>query len=222
MSAVQLARPWLSFDLGQEMQVLSWAINRPGFVRADRIIWREVRNADLPEDLDVQDWFARELQAQGETASVAFLTSRDVSRFTQARRQAGDISAHCVATVGLSNAERVGQRVDRQGQVWGTINIAVRLDHGLSQTGLIEALSIATEARTAAVMDGGVQLPSGLATGTGTDCIAVAAPAGATDYAGLHTQLGEALGAAVYAATRAGTLAWLAQYGAARMVAPLG
>ncbi len=220
MTAVQLAQPWLSFDFGQQMQVLSWAINRPGFVSANRIVWREVRNADLPEDLDVQAWFARELQAQGETASVAFLTSRNVSRFTQARREVGHVAAHCVATVGLSNAERVGHRIDRSGQDWGTINVAVKLDHGLSQTGLIEALSIATQARTAAVMDGGFQLPSGLATGTGTDCIAVAAPRGATDYAGLHTQVGEALGAAVYAATYEGALAWRAEYGAER-VGPL-
>jgi len=220
MSTVQLARPWLAFDLGQEMQVLSWAINRPGFVTASRIIWREVRNADLPEDLDVHDWFARELKSQGETASVAFLTSRDVSRFTQAWAQVGSVTAHAVTTVGLSNAERVGHRIDRHGQDWGTINVAVRLNHALSQTGLIEALSIATQARTAAVMDSGFHLPSGLATGTGTDCIAVAAPAGAADYAGLHTEVGEALGAAVYAATSEGANAWVVEYGADRMAAP--
>lgn len=37
MSNVILARPWLMFDLGHDMQVLSWAINRPGFVKARRI-----------------------------------------------------------------------------------------------------------------------------------------------------------------------------------------
>lgn len=211
MSDVTLARPWLSFDLGAAMQVLSWAVNKPGFVTADRIIWREVRNADLPRDLDVVEWFEQELNARGDEDAVAFLTSRDVSFFTQSTVTVGHVTAKCVATVGLSNAERVGYRLDRSGQDWGTINVALKLDQPLSQTGLIETLSIATQARTAAVMDAAFALPSGTATGTGTDCIAVAAPQGCADYAGLHTEVGEAAGAAVYRATLEGALHWKAK-----------
>ncbi len=213
MSAVHLARPWLTFDLGCDMQVLSWAINRPGFVTARRIVWREVRNADLARDMPVHDWFEAELTAQGLENTVAFLTSRDVSCFAQSSVNVGDITAHCVATVGLSNAERVGSRVDRRAQDWGTINVAVRLDNALSQTGLIESLSIATQARTTAIIDACLPLPSGLATGTGTDCIAVAAPDGARDYAGLHTDVGEAVGAAVYRATTMGARQWKSDIG---------
>lgn len=210
MSGVTLLRPWLRFDLGAQMQVLSWAINRPGFVMADRIIWREVRNADLPPDLDVTDWFTQELAGQGDADAVAFLTSRDVSFFTQSTVTMGEITAQCVVTAGLSNAERVGHRMDRSRQDWGTINVALKLDCPMSQTGLIETLSIATQARTAAVMDIGFMLPSGVATGTGTDCLAVAAPPGDVSYAGLHTQVGEAVGAAVYRATLAGAQQWKA------------
>lgn len=213
MSAVTLARPWLTFDLGCDMQVLSWAVHRPGFVTARRIIWREVRNADLPLGMDVRAWLNGVLQAKGYQDSVAFLTSRDVSLFTQSTAQAGDITAQCVATVGLSNAERVGTRVDRRRRDWGTINVAVKLNAGLSQTGLIEMLSIATQARTAAIMDAALQLPTGIATGTGTDCIAVAAPQAAQDYAGLHTDIGEAVGAAVYRATTQGAQHWKTDVG---------
>ena len=208
MTPIQLARPWLTFDLGIEMQVLSWAINRPGFVTARRILWREVRNADLPRGLDVQEWFQRELSAQGLSDCVAFLTSRDVSCYAENTATVGHISAHCVATVGLSNAERVGHRIERSAQDWGTINIAVRLNSPLSQAGLIEALSIATQARTAAIMEIRLPLSSGIATGTGTDCIAVAALPGPQNYAGLHTELGEAIGAAVYRATLLGARQW--------------
>jgi adenosylcobinamide amidohydrolase len=74
---------------------------------------------------------------------------------------------------------------------------------------LIEALSIATQARTAAVMDVNLMLPTGRATGTGTDCIAVAARPGPALYAGLHTDIGEALGAAVYQATMTGARDWI-------------
>lgn len=210
MNVVTLERPWLTLDLGAPCRVLSWAINRPGFVTARQILWREVRNADLPRDLDVVAWFDAQLEARGARDAVAFLTSRDVSFYTEAEVQVEDARAHCVATVGLSNAERVGHRMDRSGMDWGTINVALKLDTPLSQTALIETLSIATQARTAAIIDTGLALPSGVATGTGTDCIAVAAPEGAQAYAGLHTALGEAAGAAVYRATRAGAAQWCA------------
>lgn len=206
---VTLERPWITFDLGAPMQVLSWAINRPGFVTADRIVWREVRNADLTCDMDVHGWLKRTLEDRGDSEAVCFLTSRDVRFYTQASAGAADVAAHCVATVGLSNAERVGHRVDRSTTDWGTINIAVSVQSSLSQTGLIEALSIAAQARTAAIMEIGMDLPVGIATGTGTDCIAVAAPAGDTDYAGLHTQIGEVIGAAVYRATLQGAQDWM-------------
>ena len=214
MNTVSLLRPWLLFDLGAEMQVLSWTINRPGFVRADRIVWREVRNADLPAGLDVRDWFERTLRARDLEDAVAFLTSRDVSHLCEATVTVGAITAHCVATVGLSNAERIGSRADRSAQDWGTINVAVRLDCGLNQTGLIETLSIATQARTAAIIDTQIHTPGGIATGTGTDCIAVAAPEGVQEYAGLHTEIGEAVGAAVYRAVQSGALRWKSDIGA--------
>ena len=76
---------------------------------------------------------------------------------------------------------------------------------------LVEAVSIAAEARTAAILDIG-HPPAGPAiTGTGTDCIVVTAPCDGEPepWAGLHTAVGEAIGAAVYAATREGAEEWL-------------
>ena len=208
MGAVTLERPWIEFDLGAEMQVLSWAVNRPGLVTARRILWREVRNSDLPRDLDVTEWFAGELAQRGCEDAVAFLTSRDVRRYCEASAIVEGISAHAVATVGLSNAERVGSRMDYASRNWGTINVALCLSEGLTHAGRIEAMSIAVQARTAAVMDAGIILPSGTATGTGTDCVALAAPAGENPYAGLHTATGEAIGKAVYQAVHTGALEW--------------
>ncbi|MFC3614170.1 adenosylcobinamide amidohydrolase [Lutimaribacter marinistellae] len=224
MSRVVLDAPWLSFDLGAEMEVLSWSINRPGQVRARRILWRELRNADLPPDLDVRDWAESALRDRGEEGAVLFLTSRDVTTFEERRTRVGGVEAHAVATVGLSNGERVGSRVDYSGRNWdadwGTINVAVRLDAGpdggLDTAGMLEAMSIAVQARTAAVMDIGFALPTGTATGTGTDCVALAAPAGTVAFSGLHTEIGEAIGRAVYDAVHAGTRSWAAERGLAR------
>jgi adenosylcobinamide amidohydrolase len=221
MTTVTLDAPWLEFDLGGDMQVLSWAINRPGMVTARRILWREVRNADLPPDLDVERWLHAALNARASLDAVTFLTSRDIAYHHVVNAQVEDISACAVATVGLSNAERIGHRMDRTGQNWGTINVALRLvagqgaepgtaqGVGLTEAAMIEALSIAASARTAAVMEVGLELPEGRATGTGTDCIAVAARHGDVAYAGTHTALGEAAGRVVYDAVLAGATEWV-------------
>ena len=208
MSLVTLADPWLEMDLKRKMRVLSWSVNRPGFVEASRILWREVKNGDLPRFMNVHDWLDRELRNHGATDAVTFLTSRRISQFEEIAATVGRTTAHAVATVGLSNAERIGHRVDYSNRNWGTINIAVRLNRGLTQAGLLEAMSIAVAARTAAVMETHLRLPSGVATGTGTDCIAIAAPRGPSDYAGMHTEIGEAIGRAVYDAVQVGARKW--------------
>ncbi|MEM8576839.1 MAG: adenosylcobinamide amidohydrolase [Pseudomonadota bacterium] len=205
---VHLDRPWLRFDLGAPHRVLSWSLNRPGFVTTDQILWREVRNADLPKDFDVLTWFGAELAERGAASSVAFLTSRIIDRFHTARADVGGASAFVLATVGLSNAERVGLRQPPHPLSYGTINVAAQVNLALTEAALLEALSILVQARTAAVLDAQLPLEGGAATGTGTDCAAVAAPPGDTMYAGLHTEIGEALGRATYDAVHAGTLQW--------------
>jgi adenosylcobinamide amidohydrolase len=209
MSDIRLARPWLTFDLGRKMQVLSWSINQPGYTLASRLLWREVKNKDLSPDMDVSQWVEAELRDQNAQDAVLMLTSRDIRNYEQSLARVGDVTAQVVATVGLSNAERVGQRVDYTGHNWGTINIGVRLNVGLNQAALLEAMSIAVQARTAAVMDAGFVLPTGIATGTGTDCVAIAADTGDQIYAGLHTEIGEAVGRAVYDAVHVGALGWI-------------
>ena len=206
---VTLDRPWLEMDLGADMRVLSWSLNAPGFVTARHILWREVRDADLPRDFDVDGWFRRELAARDRAQAVGLLTSRNVEAFDLAEHTADGIHARAVATVGFSNAERIGTRLDRGDKDWGTINVAVQVDAGLTDAALIETLSIATQARTAAVMEAGYDLPTGRATGTGTDCIAVAAPQGDVAFAGLHTAVGEAVGAAVFEAVSRGARVWM-------------
>ncbi|MEI9901841.1 MAG: adenosylcobinamide amidohydrolase [Hyphomicrobium sp.] len=111
---------------------------------------------------------------------------------------------------GLSNSERVGTRLHRPPVFAGTINTLVHVAQPLSDAALIEAISIATEARTTAVLDAGVERAGLTITGTGTDCIAIAAPLGdnAACYAGKHTAIGEAIGAAVYEATADGIRDW--------------
>lgn len=210
---VTLKAPWLVFDLGAPHRVISWAVANPGLTDANRILWREVRNADLPEGFDATAWLARELAARGESDAVAMLTSRSLAAYRTASVMVDGIRADCVVTAGLSNAERIGTRLPPadvdSGAGWGTINIGLRLSCGLGDAALIEAVSISAEARTAAIMETGPMLATGQATGTGTDCIAIAAPAGTGRHVGLHTAAGEALGRATHDAVRAATLTWM-------------
>ncbi|WP_112312200.1 adenosylcobinamide amidohydrolase [Pseudogemmobacter bohemicus] len=203
-----LARPWLIARLPGPMRILSHAPFGSGFVRGDSIAWREVKNSDLSPDFPVEDWFRAEMSRAPMAATVGMMTSRDVSSRVLAEAQCEGVRAAALVTLGLSNAEAVGRRLpwhSADGAGYGTVNILVATDAALTETAQIEALTIAVQARTAAIMDLGLDLPTGRATGTGTDCLALACEAGQGLYAGLHTATGEAVGAAVRAAvTRAG------------------
>jgi adenosylcobinamide amidohydrolase len=207
---VTLASPWLVADLGRVRRVLSFAPHRPGFRSARHILIRQVRDADLTPKLDAMGWLGAEMARIGHGGDVGMMTSRALRHHRLAH--AGPVA--CLATVGLGNAERVGRRRMVQPRGHGTINIALLVEDGLTDAAMIEALSIVAEARTAAVIAAGIDLPTGRATGTGTDCIAVACDAGGVAFAGLHTALGEAIGAAVHDAVLAGALAWVAEHGA--------
>lgn len=210
---VALDPPWLVADLGAPHRTLGWAINRPGFGTARRVVWREVRNADLAPDLDVAAWLDEELARRGLGDAAALVTSRGLSHHVLRRAEVGGAAVDCLATVGLSNGERIGARRRTGGGKWGTINLAVRISTPLADGALVEALSLAVAARTAAVMEASPDRPGGRITGTGTDCAIVAAPPGEGVYAGMHTPLGEAIGRAVYDAVRSGADAWWAEFG---------
>ena len=151
----------------------------------------------------------------GLDGAVGLLTARDLSASSASPRQAGDQAARCVATVGLGNALSAG---DPPGPfVVGTINLLVQVALPLCDAALVELLALAAEARTAAVMDARVpsRRSARVATGTGTDCIVVAAPdagkrLGAAPYAGKHTLLGALAGGAVRESVARGVRRWIA------------
>lgn len=208
MISVTLDRPWLMATLPRPMRVLSWAPHNAGFVTTDRVVWREVKNADLPLGFDVEAWFAGQMEQFPQ--AVGMMTSRDIGTWCRAGAVVDGISADCVVTLGLSNAEAVGKRLPWHPADYGTINLLVATDAALTEAAMLEAMSIAVQARTAGVMGAGLELATGLATGTGTDCCAIACDAGDVRYAGLHTAVGEAIGAAVRTAIETACTDWLA------------
>lgn len=188
-----------------------FAVLGGGLATTRNVTIHEVRNADLGADVDPSE-FASELQRTrvGEEG-VVLLTSRTLFDVDVVSARDGDVDATAVATVGLGNALRIG---DSAGPIDlpGTINLVVRVSCPLTLEARLEALTLLAEARTAAVLEHRfASRRSGLrATGTGTDAIVLLSPSGAspTRYAGKHTSVGAALGAAAFGAVKDGIARW--------------
>jgi adenosylcobinamide amidohydrolase len=214
------ARPGLlvvSFD--DPVRACSWAIVGGGIVETRSVAWIEVRNADLGPHVDPRELVLDRLRSAGLAPGIRLLTGRSVATYEDAIVSAGRTTARCLATIGLSNALRAGDPA-RASAAIGTINLLAYVDEPLSDEGLIEASAIATEAKCAAVFESGVKSrESGRpATGTGTDCVVIASPRAhpgqrVEAYAGKHTVIGSAVGAAVERAVAAGVRRWREQTG---------
>jgi adenosylcobinamide amidohydrolase len=206
--------PLLVLRFEAPVEIAGWPVLKPGFASTREIVWLEVRDGDLPLHVDPVALLKEKLAERGLDEAAAFMTSRDIRRHQVAQSCIGDVAATCVATVGLSNAERVGvRRAAESREVFGTINTLVHVSTPLAPGAFFEAVSIVTQARTAAVMETSPVHEGLPVTGTGTDCIIVAAPKGdgRASCAGLHTDIGEAIGAAVYEAIFAGATQWWAE-----------
>lgn len=207
-------RPWLIAQFGCPQRMMSWSLNRPGFVRADTVAWLEVTNEELRHVTDPARWLRQRISDRHIDDAVGLLTARNVSRYEKIDLFVEDVQASCLVTLGLNNGEHIGARVQprRPASPAGTINILCAVSVPLSEGALVEAASIVTQARTVALIEAGYRRPGEQkpVTGTGTDCIVVSAPGcgvGAL-HAGMHTAVGEAVGAAVLKATRAATESW--------------
>jgi len=198
--------------LGAPHDVLSWAIANGGRTRTDLVVWREVRATELGPAVDARAFMKDTLARLGAAHAVGLLTARDVRRHELERATRDGVVAECLATVGLGNLLAVGDPTMTRAPV-GTINLLCRVSVGLTEEALVEASAIATEGRTAAVIASGLRSPltGRPATGTGTDCIVIAAPTALRPepFAGKHTACGSAIGAAVFGAVARGVARWL-------------
>ena len=207
--AIDCAPPFLTARFAEPQRTLGWSLLHPGFAIVSDIVWVEVRNSDLGPSIDPQAFLRVRLADAGLPNALGFMTSRDIRRHHLCRRRVEDVEAACLTTVGLSNGERVGSR-KAYGPHVGTINTLVHVSAPLTDGAMIEAISIVAQARTAAIIESRRRERGAVITGTGTDCIVVASPCRGAPLAcaGLHTAVGEAIGGAVYGATRSGAEQW--------------
>jgi len=198
---------WLIVRFAEPHRVLSWAIVGGGKRIVDAVAWYQVTAEELAPPVNPGDFLQSRLKEASLKKAVGLLTSADLDAYAESEKKAEGITVRSVATVGVQNALRVGDP-PRAAEPVGTINLLTQISVPLSKEAFLEALSIATEARTAALLESGVlSKESGMpATGTGTDCIVIAAARSGEmlSYAGKHTFLGHLIGACVIEAVRSG------------------
>ena len=210
----------LVVPLREPHDVLSWALVNGGRRRAEHVVWREVRLAELGPQVDAAKLLRSTLAELGLPSAVGLLTARDIRTFEEEVVERQGVRARCIATVGLGNVLAAGDptvtSADPKRSI-GTINLVCTVSIGLAEEALIEACALATEAKAAAMMTFGCPSPlSGrLATGTGTDCVVIGAPARAPGerFAGKHTPCGSAIGSSVFGAVERGVARWLSENG---------
>jgi adenosylcobinamide amidohydrolase len=215
---VALRDRWLVASFDSPVRACSWAIVGGGLVDTRHVAWHEVHDADLRPPVDPRLLLLDRLRAQGLVGAVGLLTSRRVATYVQSKVGRNGVAAHGIATVGLGNALRVGDPPGVAARI-GTINLFVHIDSPLSDEALIEASAIATEAKSAIVLEAGVmsRLTGRPATGTGTDCTVVSCARSsrrsrAGRYAGKHTAVGSLIGAAAESAVAAGVRRYLSEF----------
>lgn len=212
---VALGAKYVAWRSHEVDRALSFALYRGGFQTTRAVMIHEIRNEDLDLEVDAAGLLAARMRAIDPSA-VGMLTSRRVDALEVATAAYEATAACAVVTLGMSNAVRVG---DTPGPLTslGTINIICRVDQALSDVGLLEAMTLVAEARTAAVLD--ARMPSRRsgepATGTGTDCITVLCPQrpDAPSYAGKHTAVGHVIGRSAYTAVSTALARWRVELG---------
>lgn len=188
-------------------RVLSWAPLNGGLVEARTILNHQVdiHASSFLEPRAYLSALARSFN--GESPTVGLMTGVLMERLVRTTGQDETVTLECFATVGLSNALAVGDPATYNERL-GTINLIVACNQPLAPPALVEAVQIITEAKVQALHAAEITstVSDTLATGTGTDCVAVACPDSepAYQYCGKHTRLGELLGRVVGDAMREG------------------
>jgi adenosylcobinamide amidohydrolase len=192
-------------------RTLSWAVLNGGFCYADHVINHGVRVDDPEFCAQPGRWLEQAAWGLGlQVKVVAMATAVEMKNLVQVSLSGGNVEVTCFATVGCGNALSVGDPAsvtleEPAPSPLHTINMILAVQPGLTDEAMVEAIQIVTEGRVRALYEAGItsSVSNLAATGTGTDCIAVASLGREREpYCGKHTQLGELIGRAAYAAVK--------------------
>jgi iron complex transport system ATP-binding protein len=198
----------LRFD--RKVRVLSSASVGGGLVRTDLMVNLKT-NAEQVMHASPEELVGNFLRNRGiDGDAVGLLTSADMEYAQLVFREDRGVAALAVITAGTSNALNISESTGSPylgdgSRPPGTINIILLTNKSLADEAMVGSVIVATEAKSAALIDLKVQsvVTGTQATGTGTDTVAVVSGFdGPIKYAGGHTRYGQMLGEAVYTGVR--------------------
>jgi adenosylcobinamide amidohydrolase len=209
---VRASRNAVTVSFPAPARILSWALLNGGFCRGDHIVNHCVDADDLRFCAQPRTWLEKAVVNLGlEGKTVAMATAVPMKHHAQASFGGLCAQVTCLATVGCGNALAAGDPAsvaitESTPALVHTINMIVLIQPALADEAMVEAIQIATEGGARALYEARVQssvsnLP---ASGTGTDCIAIASlgAGSGVPYCGKHTELGELIGRATHAAVQ--------------------
>jgi adenosylcobinamide hydrolase len=187
-------------------RTLSWAVLNGGFCHAHHIINHHVDGNNTLFCAQPGPWLERAASGLGLRGKVVGMaTAVEMKHLVRVSMESGVARVACFATVGCGNALSVAEpaslAIEEPAPTLHTINMMLTVEPGLSDAAMVEAVQIATEGRVRALYENGIKsYRSGLlATGTGTDCVAIVSLGDRVErYCGKHTKLGELIGGAAY------------------------
>lgn len=215
----------LIIDLGGRRRVLSSAPQGGGIRLASYVLNHQVDGHNVtsngrPRRFGDPARCLRQMAARYglRGATVGLMTAVPMTQLVTTRYAAGSLWVECFATVGVANAVRAGEwgttpgtrQVEANPVVPGTINLILVTNGSLSPAAMVGAVQVATEAKTAVLLDAHVpSADSGSpATGTGTDVVVMACRLRGEGpfhrYSGTHTIIGVLVARAVAHCVSAG------------------
>jgi len=196
--------------------VMSSAVLNGGFVSAEHLLNMKVPKESLIDELPAVTLSKYCTEAGWQGTSVGMMTAASMKSFRMVKATEQGIELVVLVTSGLSNARRVGDYAEYRAMTEdpkdvGTINIIFLTSAKLTDAASVEAVLIITEAKAAALQNAKVMSPisNEIATGTGTDSVAVVGGHGpeVISYCGKHVLFGEILGRLVME-TVGDSIAW--------------
>ncbi len=222
-TAFEVRQKTLIVDLGGLRTVLSSAPRAGGITRARYVLNHQVANNPIDRGNSGMGAIARCGDPSRTLSNLAIslgirdkfvglMTAVSLVDLVAVREAYEEIWVEGFVTVGTANAVRAGEPVtSRQGTISvvhpGTINLILVTNARLPASAMVGMVQVATEAKTAVLLDAKVRSWTGCsgATGTGTDAVVVVSGDGPPQrYSGTHTILGELVGRVIGTGVTAG------------------
>lgn len=182
---------------------LSSAILGGGLVMADRLVNLKVSHeSNTARETPATTLLNYCRQQAWAGTSVGMMTAASMKSLRIAEQREQGVTFTVLVTTGIANARCAGdpaewRHLDTGPRLVGTINTLFICSAELTDAAMVEAITTATEAKAVALRGLAIESPLSeeIATGTGTDAIAIAGGSGAQkiNYFGKHVVAGEIL-----------------------------